>query len=692
MFRKFKKKISNKLMVTAIGILIAVFLVLNGFIQDVVNENLKRVVKDNLNSQIKTAWHILEAVRSSAQKKVNSDLKVAHHMFYNSGVLEKTEEIIEMQAINQISKEKTNAALKQWMHDGQQIQNSFEFVDKLRSILGGTATIFQKIDQGFLRISTNVLKLDGSRAVGTYIPNESPVIQTIMKGETFRGRAYVVNDWYLTAYEPIILNGKIVGILYVGVKEKNLASLKKAINSIVIGKTGYIYCLDQEGNYLIHPDQEGKNVKNQVFIQEILAQKKGSISYDINDKKRIAVFTDYTPFNWIIAISALEEEFVEEVMTNIRRTIILISIASLVLFGCVLYFFSKSITKSIRSVVSRLKELANGDLTKIIQRRSSDELGDMTNDLNALTRTLSVVICEINDITATLESTSNDLNTVSQEIANGSEQNVDKTNSVTTAAQEMNSSMNSVASAMEQATVNIDTAVSSSQSLTSNIADVVKIVEQTKERTENIVEAASKATENIKALGIEAEAIGAVTVAISDISTKIDLLALNATIEAARAGEAGKGFAVVATEVKALAKQSAVSTSDIDKKLKGIQDSTGVAVSGIEDVAVLIEDINEVVSSVNDSMVQQRTATELITENINQISAGIKETYENITHTSQSAENVVKEIADVNQAAEKVNQSTPLIRNSAEYLNTVSGQLKEKMARFKVISNQVEES
>ena len=83
-----------------------------------------------------------------------------------------------------------------------------------------TTTIFQKIDSGYVRVSTNVLNLDGSRAVGTYIPNGSPVVQTIETGKVYIGRAYVVNDWYITAYEPLVHNGEIVGMLYVGDKEK----------------------------------------------------------------------------------------------------------------------------------------------------------------------------------------------------------------------------------------------------------------------------------------------------------------------------------------------------------------------------------------------------------------------------------------------------------------------------------------
>ena len=65
-------------------------------------------------------------------------------------------------------------------------------------------------DKGdMLRVCTNVMKTDGKRAVGTFIPatnpngQPNPVVQTVLKGQTFKGKAFVVDRWYLTAYEPI---------------------------------------------------------------------------------------------------------------------------------------------------------------------------------------------------------------------------------------------------------------------------------------------------------------------------------------------------------------------------------------------------------------------------------------------------------------------------------------------------------
>ncbi len=89
----------------------------------------------------------------------------------------------------------------------------------------GTATIFQDD----IRVSTNVRNLDGSRAIGTRV-SEEVYNQVVLKGSPYIGRAYVVNNWYITAYEPIRdLNQTIIGIRYVGVLEQKYVDIKRQI-------------------------------------------------------------------------------------------------------------------------------------------------------------------------------------------------------------------------------------------------------------------------------------------------------------------------------------------------------------------------------------------------------------------------------------------------------------------------------
>jgi two-component system NtrC family sensor kinase len=89
----------------------------------------------------------------------------------------------------------------------------------------GNATIFQDD----LRITTNVLKEDGSRAVGTRV-SADVYRQVVENGVPWVGRAFVVNDWYKTAYEPIKnTKGRVIGMLYVGTLKKPFDALARNI-------------------------------------------------------------------------------------------------------------------------------------------------------------------------------------------------------------------------------------------------------------------------------------------------------------------------------------------------------------------------------------------------------------------------------------------------------------------------------
>jgi two-component system NtrC family sensor kinase len=109
---------------------------------------------------------------------------------------------------------------------GVLLTRNYEIVDKVRRTVFkeeeykgrpiGTATIFQND----VRVSTNVRQADGTRAIGTQASAE--VADAVLgRGETWRGRAFVVQDWYLSAYAPIRdTSGATIGMLYVGVLEQ----------------------------------------------------------------------------------------------------------------------------------------------------------------------------------------------------------------------------------------------------------------------------------------------------------------------------------------------------------------------------------------------------------------------------------------------------------------------------------------
>lgn len=95
------------------------------------------------------------------------------------------------------------------------VNGNYEVVDKLSSLVGGTATIFL----GDTRISTNVMKDDGSRAIGTPLVGAAKDV-VINRGQSFRDEADILGVPYFTAYDPLIdAEGRTFGVLYVGVKQ-----------------------------------------------------------------------------------------------------------------------------------------------------------------------------------------------------------------------------------------------------------------------------------------------------------------------------------------------------------------------------------------------------------------------------------------------------------------------------------------
>lgn len=95
---------------------------------------------------------------------------------------------------------------------------NFDGVDEVKKKVGGTATLFVKEGDEFVRITTNVLKDDGTRAVGTTLARNK-AYEANMKGEEFCGDVEILGSPYSTCYYPVKADGKVIGIYYFGYKK-----------------------------------------------------------------------------------------------------------------------------------------------------------------------------------------------------------------------------------------------------------------------------------------------------------------------------------------------------------------------------------------------------------------------------------------------------------------------------------------
>ena len=158
--------------------------------------------------------------RRQAMGQLEHSMQIARSLFHTQGEITQSKDLfIQMDAIEQVNRETQRLRLPCWYWGQTPVHYDQHLVDEIERQTNCQATIFQRIPEGFIRISTNIRNLSGHRGVGTFIPLDSKVVKTVLSGKIYRGSAFVLNNWYLSIYEPFYLNGRVEGILYVGRQE-----------------------------------------------------------------------------------------------------------------------------------------------------------------------------------------------------------------------------------------------------------------------------------------------------------------------------------------------------------------------------------------------------------------------------------------------------------------------------------------
>jgi methyl-accepting chemotaxis protein len=215
-----------------------------------------------------------------------------------------------------------------------------------------------------------------------------------------------------------------------------------------------------------------------------------------------------------------------------------------------------------------------------------------------------------------------------------------------------------VAAASEQATRNVQTVADSAEQLSSSIREIAVRVQESSAIAGQAVQQAASANSTMLKLGTSSQEIGQVVKVITSIAQQTNLLALNATIEAARAGEAGKGFAVVANEVKELARQTARATEEIGSKIAGVQSDTETAVRAIQEIASVIQKINEIATTIAGAVEEQNAATGEISRNVSEAARGTAEVSSNIANVTQAASESGRTASNIRTASGQLSQES----------------------------------
>jgi signal transduction histidine kinase len=355
-------------------------------------------IESNLELEVRTIKKMFERESMLKLNKVETNLKVANHFFYRYD-LKVLNDSFEIEVENQQTGVTHKATITRWNHNGVDLYESTIFVDSLYNLLEGTITLFQRIDSGYVRIATNVLKADGTRATGTYIPNNSPVAESINLSKTYYGRAFVVNEWYTTAYEPIVLNDAVIGMIYVGDKEKDLAELKRILYTLRIGKSGYPFVFDRNGNMIIHPEFEGETWNDSTFLTQIKSSPQGVFFHNHNKREKTIAYNYFPNFELYIAASIDKKEEKKEFIQKAILGSSIVGIIAIVLLSVFLYLFTtdriyrfftqlKLSEKKLASVELALKQseklAAMGQISAGIAHELNNPLGVITMYSNIL--------------------------------------------------------------------------------------------------------------------------------------------------------------------------------------------------------------------------------------------------------------------------------------------------------------------
>ena len=388
---------STKLSIGCIALVLitATLMGLINFFQ--VEASLTEQGEDGLKGYADLITQTLGMQNTITQAKVDSDLVLMDLEFGRHGkvALDQARPMT-MEIVNQVTKAKETVTIPTLMVGDQAITGDFSIVDTVQKAVGGTATIFQVLPGKLLRVSTNVRKLDGNRATGTYIPEDSPVYKTVMSGETYRGKAFVVNDWYITAYKPLRdAAGKIVAVLYVG-RLILTPELRDLLSQVTVAGSGYAYLLGADGMTLVHPDKEiegKKKVTEFPFGQALLDQKDGLVRYDFSGRK-VSYVRLFEPWGWTFGIALREDDMLHGLDRKLLYTSLGSAGAAVLLSLLLVLLFNRAMVAPLKAAAKVARLASQGDLAVRMAIKHQDEVGELCHAFNNLMERINQTLCE----------------------------------------------------------------------------------------------------------------------------------------------------------------------------------------------------------------------------------------------------------------------------------------------------------
>ncbi|WP_265821917.1 methyl-accepting chemotaxis protein [Geovibrio ferrireducens] len=445
----------------------------------------------------------------------------------------------------------------------------------------------------------------------------------------------------------------------------NPRDFRDYILSVKIGDTGYGYVLDAEGTLMVHPALEGKNLidsrdsDGRMFIKEIVTNKSGKIVYpwknpnETNARDKIVIYKYIPEVDWIIAAGSYIEEL-EAPLIRMRNMIMIETPIILALFILTSYFAASTITRPLLGFVTVFREIAEGDLTKKIMVKSTDEIGTVAREFNIFVDNIRETMLSVKDATNTVASATNELSSTAEELSATA-------NSQSAQVGDIANGMRDVTHSAEEVVFHVETTGKKVEEALVVTEKGKEFVQQTVRRISGIKTTTAGLSETISKLGKSSEEIGNIISVINDIADQTNLLALNAAIEAARAGEAGRGFAVVADEVRKLAERTQNATKEVGDIIASLQKETEMAEAGMQqaeksvdqgigaaeetrhvfdEIVTAAEQIHHETSSVMELVQRQTGSTMNVNESLQGVATAVEQSSAAFAEVTQTVNNL----------------------------------------------------
>jgi len=720
----YRKSISNQIMFPlTILILISIaglsFLLKIKFEDDLVESANYKVAAEinNIDQQLHTTNNLLlEQVRTAVQVLKEKSLRIGNVKIDGSLTI----------------KDKVVPGL---YFGSELINENYLLVDQVKQLAGGTATIFVKSGNDFVRVSTNVVKDDNSRAIGTVlIKSLSEIGEKISnvkilengflalrdkKGNILFRSSHIDNDkllsvvnesnehWNVVTKQFDEWGFKIIAAVYNDDIQSKIFSMELLV---IIFSLFFLVTVLSIVYYIVQKQVTKRlNKLTELSKKVSLGDIDITLSCDKNDELGML------ECSYMQMINSMNEQ--ADMANDIANGMLTTKVKVKSEKDRLAKSFMKMLD-SLNSLIADIKELTKSAVQGNLSSRINTDKhqGDYRSIVEGINNTINEIILPINEGTKVLShiangdlsirvegnykgehqkikdsinDVANALYSVVGEVKDGINQVSYSSTQISSSIEEMlassreqSSQTNEIAAAMEEMTKTIfeNTKNASEVAATAKGSGVTakegeSVVNKTIQGMNQIAEVVNNSAATVFKLGESSDKIGEIVQVIQDIADQTNLLALNAAIEAARAGEQGRGFAVVADEVLKLAERTSNATKEISDMIKEIQKETDSAVNSIKQGTLEVDKGKQLTGKAGEVLISIKHETEKLISIAEHVAAASEE-------QSSASEQISKNIESISNISHQATIGIQQIAHAAEGLNSLTGSLEKSVSKF----------